>query len=1007
DKAPVFAARIAECEAALAPHVDWSLTEVLRSGEDLDRVDVVQPALWAVMVALAQLWRAVGVEPAAVVGHSQGEIAAACVAGALSLEDGARVVALRSRALLALSGKGGMVSLPLPAEEVAVLLEPYGGRIGVAALNGPSSTVVSGDADALEQLLAEHERARRIDVDYASHGPHVEQIREELLTALASITPRTADVPFHSTVTGGEVDTTTLDAEYWYTNLRQPVRFAPVVEALARQGHGSFVEVSAHPVVTVAVGECIERSGRNAVALGTLRRDEGGPQRFLLSLAEAWTAGAPVDWQTVLPADAALVDLPTYAFQRERYWLEPRPAESAVEAEFWAAVETEDLAALERAVPVDAEAWGPVLPGLAAWRRGRRERGWRYRVEWRRRADPDRPAPQGRWLLLAPPGVGADLRADDVERIEVAAADRESLARLLRDTAEGVAGVVSLLPAVGVLVLLQALEDSGVDARLWCVTRGAVSVGAGDRVTSPEQARTWGLGRVAALELPHRWGGLVDLPDGGAVDLAAVLAAAAATADEGEDQLAVRPTGTYVRRLVRAPLADPEGGIAPWTPSGTVLVTGTGSVAARVARWLLDRGAEHVALTGPVGGPDADRADLSDLGGRISCSGREADDLAGTAALVQRLAEQGRPVRAVVHTAAGTTLAPLLRATPADLAATVAATVTPAVHALDLLPDLTAAVLFTSVSGVWGTGEHAAFAAANAQLDALAEQRRAAGAPVVSVAWGVWNTLTPGGAEAEAADALARPARHGVPLLDPDRALAALDEITARGERGAVIAEVDWARFAPLFGSARPTRLFAELPEASTAAPPQAVTGQDAERAADLRRRLAAAAGPERDRLLLELVRGHAAAALGHGGAGAVAAERPFRELGFDSLIAVRLRNGLSAATGVPLPLTLVFDHPTPAALAAHLGERLGGGEAVTAGALRARIKALEEAVADAALTDDERRGIAAQLYGLLDRWDGARASTGARSVDDALDGASDDELFEFIHQEFGRPSTG
>ncbi|KJS52279.1 polyketide synthase, partial [Streptomyces rubellomurinus subsp. indigoferus] len=322
DKAPVFAARIAECEAALAPHVDWSLTEVLRSGDDLGRVDVVQPALWAVMVALAELWRAVGVEPAAVVGHSQGEIAAACVAGALSLEDGARVVALRSRALLALSGKGGMVSLPLPAEEVAALLEPFDGRISIAALNGPSSTVVSGDVDALERLLSEHERARRIDVDYASHGPHVEQIREELLTALAGITPRTADVPFHSTVTGGEVDTTTLDAEYWYTNLRQPVRFAPVVEALAARGFGILTEVSAHPVVTVAVGECIERSGRNAVALGTLRRDEGGPQRFLLSLAEAWTAGAPVDWRTILPADAALVDLPTYAFQRERYWLE-------------------------------------------------------------------------------------------------------------------------------------------------------------------------------------------------------------------------------------------------------------------------------------------------------------------------------------------------------------------------------------------------------------------------------------------------------------------------------------------------------------------------------------------------------------------------------------------------------------------------------------------------------------------------------------------------------------
>ncbi|KJS52409.1 hypothetical protein VM98_31615, partial [Streptomyces rubellomurinus subsp. indigoferus] len=322
DTAPVFAARIAECETALAPHVDWSLTEVLRGGRDLDRVDVVQPVLWAVMVALAELWRSAGVEPAAVVGHSQGEIAAACVAGALTLEDGARVVALRSRALLALSGQGGMVSFPLPAEEVARLLEPYGGRISIAALNGPSSTVVSGDADALQHLLAEHERARRIDVDYASHGPHVEQIRDELLTLLAGITPQSGDVPFHSTVTGEPIDTAALDAAYWYTNLRQEVRFGAATERLLATGHDVFVEVSAHPVLAAS----IEDGGGSALALGTLRRGEGGWARFLRSLAEAHVRGVAVDWRRVLTgAPGRVVDLPTYAFQRQRFWIAQDP----------------------------------------------------------------------------------------------------------------------------------------------------------------------------------------------------------------------------------------------------------------------------------------------------------------------------------------------------------------------------------------------------------------------------------------------------------------------------------------------------------------------------------------------------------------------------------------------------------------------------------------------------------------------------------------------------------
>ncbi|HEY0698931.1 MAG TPA: type I polyketide synthase, partial [Micromonospora sp.] len=296
DSSPVFAARIAECEAALAPHVDWVLTDVLRGvpgAPGLDRVDVVQPVLWAVMVSLAALWRSFGVEPAAVVGHSQGEIAAACVAGALSVEDAAKIVALRSRALLALSGRGGMVSVPLPADEVAARIAVFDGRISVAAVNGPTSTVVSGDVDALDELLdrcaAEGIEARRIAVDYASHSAHVEAVRDQLLSTLADVTPRSGMVPFYSTVTAEPVDTATLDADYWYRNLREPVRFAAVVARLLDEGHGVFVEASPHPVVTVGISEAIGHAGSPAAVVGTLRRDEGGPERFLLSLAEAWT----------------------------------------------------------------------------------------------------------------------------------------------------------------------------------------------------------------------------------------------------------------------------------------------------------------------------------------------------------------------------------------------------------------------------------------------------------------------------------------------------------------------------------------------------------------------------------------------------------------------------------------------------------------------------------------------------------------------------------------------
>ncbi|MFI1919553.1 SDR family NAD(P)-dependent oxidoreductase [Nocardia sp. NPDC020380] len=327
DESPVFAERMAECEAALAPYTDWSLLELVRTGAVWDRVDVVQPVLFSVMVSLAALWRLFGVEPAAVVGHSQGEIAAAVVAGGLSLEDGAKVVALRSRALRAIAGAGGMASVQLPAERVRAELAPWGERLSIAAVNGPASVVISGEIAAIDEFLTHAEaqelRARRIEVDYASHSAHIEQLRDELLTLLAEITPRPAEVPFYSTVTGTTLDTRTLDAGYWYRNLRQTVELGQAVSAALDAGLRAFVEVSPHPVLTIAVEETARAAERDALVSGTLRRDEGGIARFRTSAAELWTAGIPVNWRpTFAHLPATHTDLPTYPFQRQRYWLE-------------------------------------------------------------------------------------------------------------------------------------------------------------------------------------------------------------------------------------------------------------------------------------------------------------------------------------------------------------------------------------------------------------------------------------------------------------------------------------------------------------------------------------------------------------------------------------------------------------------------------------------------------------------------------------------------------------
>ncbi|RNL85575.1 acyltransferase domain-containing protein, partial [Halostreptopolyspora alba] len=309
----VFAACLAQCDAALSSFLDWSVLDMIRGTGNaslLDRVDIAQPALWAVMVSLAEVWRSVGVRPAAVVGHSIGEIAAACVSGALSLDEGARVVALRSRALASLSG-GGMTAVAAPVEWVE---ERLGNGVEIAAVNGPASTVIAGEAAAVRETVTEFEsvgvRTRKVNIGYAAHTTHVARVREQIMEGLSGLSAAEPRIPFWSTVTGEPLGGA-LDAEYWYRNERHRVRFAAAVRGLIDAGHSVFLEVGPHPLMIEGISGVLEETGASGRALGTLRRDDGGWARFVRSMAEAFVSGVDVDWDRVFAESRARpVDLP-------------------------------------------------------------------------------------------------------------------------------------------------------------------------------------------------------------------------------------------------------------------------------------------------------------------------------------------------------------------------------------------------------------------------------------------------------------------------------------------------------------------------------------------------------------------------------------------------------------------------------------------------------------------------------------------------------------------------
>ncbi|HEY3995832.1 MAG TPA: type I polyketide synthase [Mycobacterium sp.] len=377
DTAPVFAQTIDACAEAFAEFVDWSLIDVLRGAPDapgMDRVDVVQPVLFAVMVSLAELWKSVGVRPDAVIGHSQGEIAAAYVAGAMSLRDAARVVTLRSKLLRSLAHSGGMLSIACSTERARELLAPYGNRVSIAAVNGRSAVVVSGEVAALEELVgfcADLDlRTRRIDVNYASHSVEVEGIRAELTEALTGIEPQSSRIAFFSTVTGSRLDSAGLDAAYWYRNIRQTVQFDQAVRTACEHGYRTFIESSPHPALIAGIEDTFHdcaTEAADATVVPTLGRDEGGLDRFLSSAASAFVAGVSVDWRGVL-AGAGFVELPTYAFERRRFWLSGEGVRADATG---LGLETGEHALLGAVVELPASGGvvltGRLSPGLQGW----------------------------------------------------------------------------------------------------------------------------------------------------------------------------------------------------------------------------------------------------------------------------------------------------------------------------------------------------------------------------------------------------------------------------------------------------------------------------------------------------------------------------------------------------------------------------------------------------------------------------------------------------------------
>ncbi len=983
---PSFRVALDEVCAALDEHLEQAVLEVLFAQEGtpaaglLDDTMFTQASLFALEVALFRLLESWGVRPDYLAGHSIGELAAAFVAGVFSLQDACRLVAARGRLMSALPEGGAMVAVQASREEALESLAGFEDRVSLAAVNGPAAVVLSGDEDLVGELARAWERqgrkVKRLRVSHAFHSPRMEGMLAEFLEVARSVSFRAPQITVVSNLTGAPAGEELCAPEYWVRQVRETVRFADGVGWLSSQGVRGFLELGPDGVLSAMALDCLrerDAGGKGAGGeMGAVAATDapaaaavlkgGRPEALSLvgALAEMWTRGASVDWAAMLrESGARTVELPTYAFQRRRHWIEGAPLTRPRQG--WRyRVQWKPIALAP--APALSGTWLAILPAAA------HEEPWIATLT-------DALEARGAHLLRVPVG------GVEVTREELAGSLREALEMppdalyesesidgpepLYRSQTIGgpdviygsektkgrppeatpIAGVISLLaleeralPAhasvpggmAGTVALVQALEDAEVAAPMWLLTRGAASVAPSERMTAPVQAQVWGLGAVVGLEHPRRWGGLVDLPE--ALDervldlLAGVLAEAG-----GEDQLAVRGAGVFARRLAR-PHEGEQAPAGDWTaPRGTVLITGgTGELGGHVARWLARGGAEHLLLVSRQGaearGAPELRAELADLGAEVTVAACDVADREQLEALIASIPDE-RPLRAVVHAAGVLDDGPIDSLTPERIERVLAPKAHAALHLHELTrgADLSAFVLFSSIAGTWGSGGQGSYAAANAFLDALAADRCAQGLPATSVAWGAWaGEGRIAGTAREAGEAGEILRRHGIGAMAPELAIEALQGVLLREETAVAIADIRWETFAPVFALARPRPLIEDLPEVG------AVLGaagghRDAAAASEMRRRMADTPAEKRGQAMLGVVRTEVARVLGHPSASEVDAGRTFKALGFDSLLAVELRNRLDGATGLGLPATLIFDYPTPAVLAEHLLGQLAG----------------------------------------------------------------------------------
>lgn len=908
----IFRETFDRCDELLSPMLGHSLKDLVFDGDgqtqSINDTGNTQPAIFALQVSLAALWRSWGVMPEYVLGHSVGEIAALTVAGGLSLEDGAKLIEARGRLMQSLPSGGAMMSVSAPEEYVANAISDYSQKVAIAALNGKEQTVISGDSATIDALDQQFQQAAikttKLTVSHAFHSPLMDPMLEPFSDVVSRINFKPAELKVVSGVTGRLLGDEFLSTDYWLKQVRQPVRFIDGIQSLLEHKISCAIEIGPHPVLTALAKNFASKTDIRWIS--SLRRDTNETESALAAVSEFWIGGNPINWEKLNGEASPGFELPPYPFQRKPYWLK-------------------DIGGLNIA--------GREQPG---------ERIESYIVNWEQSgSDAGNVSLEGHWLLVS------DAPEETLElfpslRREVDSLQSVSFAEIISGRADdklaGLNHVVVMSPheyepnaessygyaknlVLAAALLLRKLKDKQSDIRWHFVTRDAVRLGNEQtNLVNLLGGVVWGLARSFMLEESASFSEIVDLSSTLSTELFENRLIHEWKATDGEEQIHHSGEGRYVARLDRQAL---DGRPETLDPDTTWLVTGSfGAIGRKFVRWLVGNGIKQLILTSRSGASGADaEALVKELGAqdvKVKVVVADVSRKADFSEIEDAANELSSAKFAVAHLAGIDIEISLRDLDEAQIDCVMAPKIQGAclLHELAIKKNASHFLTFGSISAIIGSPARSHYSAANGFLANLSAYRNGLGLAAHNVAWGPWAG---GGMAGEAA--LAEMARVGNIGLDAEAALAELPMVLTSEYSDVTVASIDWSRLIPIYETRNKKAFFSRLK-------PETIGGTDATEisvaseidvsyesvAAFLQKEICNLLGVAIEDLDLE---------------------QDFLELGMDSLMIVELSAQIEKSLAVG-QIENIVDYPTVALLANRIIESIGTSVAGSSTAIRA-----------------------------------------------------------------------